>query len=119
MRRILLVDDDPDLRELYARFLDDAGYCVAVARNGAEAVDVAEMVRPHAIVMDISMPQMNGCEATRRIKSTDTTREIPVVALTSASLDEMGEELSRSGFERVLSKPFAAPALAEVLDELK
>jgi CheY-like chemotaxis protein len=117
MTRILLVDDDADLRELYMRYLDDAGYCVAVARNGAEAVDVAAMVHPHAIVMDIAMPWMDGCEATRRIKSTDATRAIPIVGLTATPLDEI-DDLADSGFARVLAKPCAAAALAEILEEV-
>lgn len=118
MRRILVVDDDAEMRELYARYLDDAGYCVSVARDGAEAVDVASMVHPHAIVMDISMPQMNGCEAARRIRDDAETSTVPVVALTATPLEELEDELASSGFVRVLHKPCAAEDLASVLEEV-
>ncbi|MDB4971136.1 MAG: Response regulator [Myxococcales bacterium] len=117
MKRILLVDDDGDLRDLYARYLDDVGYCVAVARDGAEAVDVASMVHPHAIVMDISMPAMNGCEATRRIKSDVETSAVPIVALTGSAPEEIEQEMESSGFARVLQKPCTAPDLASILDD--
>ena len=114
MKRILIVDDDADLRDLYARYLDDAGYCVSVARDGAEAVDVAMMVQPHAIVMDVSMPLMNGCEAAGLIRQDSQTATIPIVALTGEDL----AALEGSSFDTMLEKPLTPPALAEVLADI-
>lgn len=114
MKRILIVDDDAELRDLYARYLDDEGYCVSVARDGAEAVDVAAMVHPHAIVMDVSMPLMNGCEAAGLIRHRSQTSSIPIVALTAESLDD----LQGASFDTLLEKPLTPPALAEVLASL-
>jgi CheY-like chemotaxis protein len=114
VKRILIVDDDADLRDLYARYLDDAGYCVSVARDGAEAVDVAMMVQPHAIVMDVSMPLMNGCEAAGLIRQDSQTATIPIVALTGEDL----AALEGSSFDTMLEKPLTPPALAEVLADI-
>ncbi|HEX4462939.1 MAG TPA: response regulator [Polyangia bacterium] len=108
------MDDDAELRDLYARYLDDAGYCVSVARDGAEAVDVATMVQPHAIVMDVSMPLMNGCEAAGLIRNGSQTSSIPIVALTAENL----EELEGGSFDTMLEKPLTPPALEEVLADI-
>jgi CheY-like chemotaxis protein len=114
MKRILIVDDDADLRELYARYLDDEGYCVAVARDGAEAVEVASMVHPHAIVMDITMPRMDGCEAAWRIRADSETSSIPIVGLTGENLADVED----GSFDRMHEKPLAASDLAEMLADL-
>lgn len=111
MKRILLVDDDADLRELYARYLDDAGFCVAVARDGAEAVEVASMVHPHAIVMDLAMPHMDGAEAARRIKADASIPHTPLVGLTG----EPDAAERAADFDRMLQKPLPAPQLANLL----
>jgi len=79
--RVLLVDDYPDAREMYAEYLEYAGYRVAMAANGADAVEKALSERPNAILMDLSMPLMDGYEATRILKADERTREIPVLAL--------------------------------------
>lgn len=105
------MDDDAELRDLYARYLDDAGYCVSIARDGAEAVDVATMVQPHAIVMDVAMPLMSGREAAGLIRNDIQTASIPIVALTGERLDE----LESGSFDTLLEKPLTPPALAEVL----
>ncbi|MCU1278861.1 MAG: Response regulator [bacterium] len=116
MKRLLLVEDDAELRDLYARYLDDAGYCVAVARDGVEAVEVAEMVHPHAIVMDIDLPRMNGCEAARLIRCDAATRDVRLIALTGATEEELAG-LPVEEFARVVSKPCAANTLADILAE--
>ncbi len=78
---VLVVDDFQDAREMYAEYLEYAGYRVATAANGAEAVEKALSERPNAILMDLSMPLMDGWEATRILKADERTREIPVLAL--------------------------------------
>jgi len=78
---VLVVDDFQDAREMYAEYLEYAGYRVATATNGADAVEKALSERPNAILMDLSMPLMDGYEATRILKADERTREIPVLAL--------------------------------------
>jgi two-component system cell cycle response regulator DivK len=80
---VLLVDDLEDQRELYRQYLEFAGYDVTVARDGYEAIDRALGTRPDVVIMDLSMPGLDGFEATQRLKLLDSTRGIPVIALTA------------------------------------
>ena len=80
---VLLVDDLADQRELYRQYLEFAGYDVAVARDGFEAVDCALRVHPDVVIMDLAMPGMDGFETTQRLKLLEATRGIPVIALTA------------------------------------
>ena len=80
---VLLVDDLEDQRDLYRQYLEFAGYEVAMARDGFEAVDRALHVHPDVIIMDLAMPGLDGFETTQRLKALETTRGIPVIALTA------------------------------------
>jgi len=80
---VLLVDDLADQRELYRQYLDFAGYEVAIARDGFEAVDQALHLHPDVIIMDLAMPGLDGFETTQRLKALEKTRDIPVIALTA------------------------------------
>ncbi|HET6898303.1 MAG TPA: response regulator [Vicinamibacteria bacterium] len=80
---VLLVDDLADQRELYRQYLEFAGYEVAVARDGFEAVDQALSVHPDVIIMDLAMPGLDGFETTQRLRGLEATRAIPVIALTA------------------------------------
>lgn len=79
---VLVVDDYQDAREMYAEYLEFSGFRVAEASNGAEALDKAFALLPDVILMDLSLPIIDGWEATRRLKGDDRTKSIPVVALT-------------------------------------
>jgi two-component system cell cycle response regulator DivK len=83
---VLVVDDYQDAREMYAEYLEFSGFRVAQAANGAEALDKAFALLPDVILMDLSLPIIDGWEATRRLKGDDRTRAIPVVALTGHAL---------------------------------
>jgi CheY-like chemotaxis protein len=83
---VLVVDDYQDAREMYAEYLEFSGFRVAEASNGAEALDKAFALLPDVILMDLSLPVIDGWEATRRLKSDDRTKAIPVVALTGHAL---------------------------------
>jgi CheY-like chemotaxis protein len=83
---VLVVDDYQDAREMYAEYLEFSGFRVAEASNGAEALDKAFALLPDVILMDLSLPIIDGWEATRRLKNDDRTRAIPVVALTGHAL---------------------------------
>jgi two-component system, cell cycle response regulator DivK len=100
---ILVVDDYQDAREMYAEYLEYAGYRVATAANGAEAVEKTFREKPEAILMDLSMPLLNGCEATRILKSDQRTRRIPVLALSG---HEIGSQQAReAGCNDFLLRP--------------
>ena len=84
---ILIVDDIGDNRQMYAEYLEYGGYRVEQAGSGAEAVVFAEEVTPALIVMDLSMPDMDGWEAIRRIRSNARTASIPILVVSGYSLD--------------------------------
>jgi CheY-like chemotaxis protein len=82
-RLILIVDDFEANRELYAYILSEKGYQVAVASDGEEAIDKALQLRPHLILMDLSLPVISGAEAARRLKADKSTKHIPVLIVTA------------------------------------
>ena len=102
---ILVVDDYQDAREMYAEYLQFSGFRVAEARNGNEAVEQAFALKPDLILMDLSLPGMDGWEATRRLKADDTTRHIPIVALTGHALAGASEGARRAGCDSFVTKP--------------
>jgi CheY-like chemotaxis protein len=102
---ILVVDDYQDAREMYAEYLQFSGFRVAEARNGNEAVTQAFELKPDLILMDLSLPGMDGWEATRVLKSDERTRHIPVVALTGHALAGASEGAKRAGCDSFVTKP--------------
>ncbi len=102
---VLMVDDFADNREMYSAYLSFSGYDVIEATNGKEAVDAARARLPDIIIMDLSLPVMDGWEATRRLKADDRTRRIPVVALTGHALAGHSKGASDAGCDSFLAKP--------------
>jgi len=102
---ILVVDDYQDAREMYAEYLQFSGFRVAEAKNGNEAVEQAFALKPDLILMDLSLPGMDGWEATRRLKADDRTRQIPIVALTGHALAGASEGAKKAGCDSFVTKP--------------
>jgi two-component system cell cycle response regulator DivK len=102
---ILVVDDYQDAREMYAEYLQFSGFRVAEARNGNEAVEQAFALKPDLILMDLSLPGMDGWEATRRLKADATTKHIPIVALTGHALAGASDGAKRAGCDSFVTKP--------------
>ncbi len=102
---ILVVDDYADAREMYVEYLQFSGFRVAEAANGHEAVERATTLRPDLILMDLSLPGMDGWEATRRLKSDPRTEGIPVVALTGHALEGAADTARRAGCDAFIVKP--------------
>ena len=102
---ILVVDDYQDAREMYAEYLQFSGFRVAEARNGNEAVAQAFSLRPDLILMDLSLPGMDGWEATRVLKADERTKHIPVVALTGHALAGASEGARKAGCDSFVTKP--------------
>jgi CheY-like chemotaxis protein len=103
--RVLLVDDYPDAREMYTEYLTFSGFDVVEASNGAEALQRAIETAPDIILMDLSLPVMDGWEATRRLKADKKTAAIPVVALTGHALAGISEGAKRAGCDAFVTKP--------------
>ncbi|HEY2431500.1 MAG TPA: ATP-binding protein [Vicinamibacterales bacterium] len=100
--RILVVDDDPNIRELLTQELTDAGYQVLSAANGREALTVVRRERPDLVVLDVMMPEMNGFDVAAVLKNDPQTMDIPIVILSIVQDRERGFRL---GIDRYLTKP--------------
>jgi two-component system cell cycle response regulator DivK len=103
--RVLLVDDYPDAREMYTEYLEFSGFEVVEAGNGMEALQRAIDASPDIILMDLSLPVMDGWEATRRLKADHRTASIPVVALTGHALAGISEGARKAGCDAFVTKP--------------
>jgi two-component system cell cycle response regulator DivK len=105
MPRILLVEDNEMNRDMLSRRLVRNGYEVSVAMDGQQGVDMALKERPDLILMDMSLPVIDGWEATRQIKANDTTRGIPVIALTAHAMAGDREKAIEVGCDDYDTKP--------------
>jgi two-component system cell cycle response regulator DivK len=104
MKKILVVEDVDFNRDLVVQLLEDR-YQVIEAVNGQEGVEIAKKERPNLILMDLSLPVMDGWEATRRLKANDDLRSIPVIALTAHAMKGDEEKALDAGCEDYLVKP--------------
>jgi two-component system, cell cycle response regulator DivK len=111
MTTILIVEDNLDNRDMLARRLQRKGYRVELATNGDEGLSVAQRVRPDLILMDLSMPVLDGWEATRRLKSDPMLNAIPVVALTGHAMKDDRSRALAVGANDYMAKPIDFPAL--------
>ena len=102
---VLLVDDFQDNREMYAMYLEHSGVRIAEAANGQEALEQAFSLLPDLIVMDLSLPGIDGWEATRRLKADERTKKIPVLALTSHALEGFSDGAKAAGCDGFVTKP--------------
>ncbi|HYO16273.1 MAG TPA: response regulator [Thermoanaerobaculia bacterium] len=102
---VLVVDDVAHGREIFAEYLEFRGFRVATAADGQEAIDQAFELHPDVILMDLSLPRIDGWEATRRLKADDRTRDIPVIALTAHALAAAHDKAMEVGCDAVVTKP--------------
>jgi two-component system, cell cycle response regulator DivK len=115
---VLIVDDFEDNREMYAQYLRFHGYEIAEADNGQEALKQAAALLPDVIVMDLSLPGMDGWEATRRLKQEPLTRAIPVIALTGHALTGSEHTAREAGCDTFLTKPCAPAVLGQEIRKM-
>ena len=105
MTRVLLVDDDEMSRDMLSRRLIRRGFEVIFAVDGQQGVDLARSQRPDIILMDMSLPVIDGWEATRRVKSDDATRGVPVIGLTAHAMSGDRERAIEAGCDDYDTKP--------------
>ena len=115
---VLVVDDMSDNLILISLSLQDLGYRVVTANNGADALNVAKLARPDLILMDIAMPQQDGLAATRRIREEAELQTVPVVALTAFDTDGFRQAAFDAGFNGYLTKPIDFDRLRNLMTKL-
>jgi two-component system cell cycle response regulator DivK len=105
LKTVLLVEDNEDNLVVYRTILEHVGFRVIEARDGEEGVSRAREHLPDLILMDISIPKMDGWEATQRLKADGNTRQIPIIALTAHALEEDRQKALQAGCDGYLAKP--------------
>lgn len=118
MAKIVLVEDNEDNRDMLSRRLTRKGYEVLIAVNGEEAVELVQKEQPALVLMDISLPVMDGFEATRRLKSQDSTKNIPIVALTAHAMSGDREKAIDAGCDDYDVKPVELTRLLTKIENL-
>ena len=118
MKKVLVVEDHPNLVEILTLKLERLGFAVISASNGKAGIEKAIKEKPNLILMDIMMPVMDGREATRRIRSNPETKEIPVLATTAITKEEQLRECIEAGCNDYIVKPFAPKELASHIEKL-
>lgn len=113
MALILVIDDQKDNQEITKRWLLRAGYQTAQAMNGIEGVMMAQKIHPDLILMDLSMPHMNGWAATAQIKASPLTRHLPVIAITALTNEGARQQSLTAGCDDYFNKPVDFPTLLE------
>ncbi|MFZ4441289.1 MAG: ATP-binding protein, partial [Syntrophales bacterium] len=113
--RILAVDDAPTNRALLCALLRPLGFEVAEAGNGVEAIDIFAKWSPHAILMDMRMPVMDGYEATRQLKTTEAGSKTPIIALTATAFEDSRQQVMATGVDAYVRKPFRMEEICEAL----
>lgn len=118
MPRLLLVEDDAMSRDMLQRRLERRGYEVALATNGEEAVAATRATLPDLVLMDLSLPVLDGWTATRQLKADEATRGIPVIALTAHAMKGEEEKALRAGCDDFDTKPVDLPRLLGKVEAL-
>ena len=118
MTKILIAEDEPDIRDLVKFTLTFAGYTVVAVTNGAEALEAARIEKPDLVLMDVRMPRMTGYEACSAMKADPTLKHIPVVFLSAKGQESEIRVGMDAGAEDYILKPFAPMELSARVGEL-
>jgi CheY-like chemotaxis protein len=117
---ILVVEDFDDAREMYRDYLEFSGFHVETARDGREAIEKTRELQPDLVLMDLSLPGIDGWEATRLLKSAPETSHILIIALSAHALAVEGERARAAGCDGFIAKPCLPPDLVqEIANYLK
>jgi two-component system cell cycle response regulator DivK len=116
-KRVLLVEDFEDSRTGLSKLLEIEGYEVVEATDGAQAIDLAISSKPDIILMDLSLPIIDGLSATRKIKQNVSMRDIPIIALSAHDMDDVQMMVTMAGCAGFVTKPVDFPVLLDLLKE--
>ncbi len=117
MKKILLVEDDEMSRDMLSRRLERKGYQVIIAIDGEQGVEMTRIEQPDVVLMDMSLPLLDGWEATRRIKAMEETRQIPVVALTSHAMAGDRRKALAAGCDEYSTKPIDFQKIVGIIEQ--
>jgi CheY-like chemotaxis protein len=118
MPRILLVEDNEMNRDMLSRRLTRKGFEVVIAEDGQKGVDMTQSENPDLVLMDMSLPVVDGWEATRRLKASEATKHIPIIALTAHAMAGDREKTLKAGCDDYDTKPIELPRLLEKINAL-
>ena len=118
MPKILLVEDNELNRDMLSRRLERRGFQVLIAVDGAQGVAMAQSEAPDLVLMDMSLPVVDGWEATRRLKAAPETRAVPIIALTSHAMIGDRDQAIEAGCDDYDTKPIELPRLLEKINRL-
>ncbi len=117
-RTILVVDDFDDTRLLLRTWLERKGFRVVEAEDGIEAIALAQSETPDLIIMDMEMPQLDGLNATRRIREVEGLDSVPIVAVSAYGADQFREQALAAGCDEYVSTPFEPDSLEGIIRSL-
>ncbi|MBX6368615.1 MAG: response regulator [Rhodospirillales bacterium] len=118
MKRILLVEDNELNRDMLSRRLERRGYEVVIAVDGEEGLRLAAETKPDLVLMDMSLPVLDGWEATRRLKNSAETKHLPVLGLTAHAMPSDREKVLEAGCDEYETKPIELPRLLAKIESL-
>ena len=113
--KILVVDDEPDLTDIILTFLEGAGYQVTTENSSVKAIEKAKFWKPNLVLLDITMPVMDGYAVCQELKKDPKTSDIPVVFLTGKNPDEDNQRSFKVGADLYIKKPFSCESLLEIV----
>jgi CheY-like chemotaxis protein len=113
--RVLIVDDYPEGARVMGRLLQTFGYQVTIAHSGRAALEIAKAENPHAILLDLILPDIDGFEVARHLRDEPSTRSALIIALSGWSLDDLRKRPGAERFNHLLLKPVAPSELRELL----
>lgn len=117
-KTVLLVEDNETIRRAFCILLEEEGYQVLEAGTGEAALNTAASQRPHIILLDLGLPDINGLDVTRRLRAAEATRDTPIVALTGRALETDEAACLAAGCTAYLSKPVDSGRLLRVIEDL-
>ncbi len=117
-RTILVADDETHILHVVSLKLKNAGYRVLTARDGQEALELAQQEKPDLLITDYHMPQLSGIELCRKLKLDPATAHIPAIMLTARGYELEPADTENSGILRMLSKPFSPRHLLSTVEEV-
>lgn len=118
MPKILLVEDNEMNRDMLSRRLEKRGYSVVIAVDGGEGVAKTKSELPDLVLMDMSLPVLDGWDATKQVKSDDVTKGIPIIALTAHAMESDRQKALEAGCDDFDTKPVELPRLLTKIEEL-